>query len=275
MATRKFYNKQDYDIDFENNVVILKPQFHEKLLSNDKWSKFKKIGGSTVGDVLIKGAFKSEFSAFCHISRIKLPVLTKKYVNAGVILEPKIFDFLRSRYPKLEIVNYEAEKVDYDFFKDVDTVIGGVPDGYLPKQKCILEIKTAGEKKLELWEKEGVDISYRKQAQLYSYLSNSSSYKIIALFLKEDDYLDPASVDIVKRKIRAYDFTINQNEVLDDITKIKDWFKHYTTTGVSPVFNPSTDADQLEYLKCENETQWEALLNKWKEQGKADPDTKP
>lgn len=75
-----------------------------------------------------------------------MPVLSKKYINAGVVLEPKIFDVLRSSFKGLEIQNFVASEVEYDYFKGIDDVISGVPDGYIPSKKIILEIKTAGEK---------------------------------------------------------------------------------------------------------------------------------
>ncbi|VEU74342.1 Uncharacterised protein [Mycoplasmopsis citelli] len=273
MVKRKFYNNIHYVVDEENKVVRLNPDFHSDLLSFDKYKGFKKIGGSTIGDVLLTGGFKSQFSAFCHISRLKLPVLSKKYVNAGTILEPRVFEAFRAAYPNEEILNYEASKYNYNFFEGKNDYIIGVPDGYLPSKNCVLEIKTAGESKIDKWEKE-VDPSYRKQAQLYGYLMQADFYKIIALFLKEQegDYLHPELVDLKKRKIKAFDFKVNYQEAEDDILKVKNWFLYYTQSGVSPQYNLSIDADQIEYLKCSTPQEWEQLLQHWIEVGKADPD---
>ncbi|EFF41743.1 MAGa7180 family putative nuclease [Mycoplasmopsis alligatoris] len=276
MAKRKFYNNREYYVNEQDNTVVLSKEFHNKLLSNDKWNKFKKLGGSSVPDVLETDRFKSQFSAFCHISRIKMNVLQKKYINAGSLIEPIVFNALRSKFPNLEILNYRAEDYDYDFFKDKDDILSGVPDGFIPSQNLILEIKTVGEAKYDAWEKE-VPIAYKKQAQLYAYLMGVDKYSIVATFLRDDegDYLNPEKYPIDNRIVKNYTFKINENETKDDIEKIKAWYKKYTALGISPQYNLSTDSDLVEYLKCSNETEWELLLEKWKKLGKADLDVQP
>ncbi|WLP85785.1 MAGa7180 family putative nuclease [Mycoplasma seminis] len=273
---RKLFNKKDYSIDYQNQVVILSDHLYQALHSQNQFEKYKKMGGSSIPDILIKDAFKNEFNAFCHITRLKLPVLTQKYVHAGVVLEPRIFDYLRSKMPGVEVQNFEAAKFNYDYFAS-DPIIGGVPDGFLPNKNMILEIKTAQEKKKEIWAKEGVDVSYRKQAQLYAYLKGADSYAIVALFLKPElgDYETPENIDLATRSLQTYAFKLNKQDALDDIEKIKNWYNFYTNTKISPKFDLSANADQLEYLECSTFEEWEALLNKWKAQGKADPDIKP
>lgn len=44
-VSRKYYNNVHYTIDWENKVLVLKSEFHKELLTFDKWSGFKKIGG--------------------------------------------------------------------------------------------------------------------------------------------------------------------------------------------------------------------------------------
>ncbi|MFV9451415.1 MAGa7180 family putative nuclease [Mycoplasma sp. 4463] len=269
---RQYYNKRDYEIDWENSVIVLKDHMIKQLKSDNKFLKYKKIGGSTVSEILIKDAFKNEFNAFCHIAHLKLPVLSQKYINAGTILEPKIFDFLRKVHPNVLIENFVAADYEYNYFKDKDDVIMGVPDGYIPSTNMILEIKTAQDKKYELWGDKDVDPSYRKQAQLYSYLKGASHYSIIALFLRDDlgDYLNPENVDINQRRMKSYTFPVNRADVEDDIKKVKQWYYHYTNTNKSPKFDPLINKDQLEYLQCGSFEEWEKLLNKWKQEGKAD-----
>ncbi|MGZ9800595.1 MAGa7180 family putative nuclease [Mycoplasma sp. AC1221] len=277
---RKYFNKQHYIIDKENRVIKLLPEFYSELKTFDKFRGYKKIGGSSVGDILIENKYKSQFNAFCHITRLKLPVLSKKYINAGTILEPKIFDLLRAKSPNLYIENYEAKNFNYDYFAGVDDVLSGVPDGYIPSLNRILEIKTAGESKKDKWEIEGVDASYRKQAQLYAYLMSKklnkpiTTYSIIAAFLidAQGDYLNPQAVDLNKRKIKSYTFNVNNAEVEEDIRLVKEWYYKYTSTDTSPQFDFSDDADQLEYLECENYEQYNQLIVRWKAIGKADKD---
>ncbi|TDV24067.1 hypothetical protein BCF59_0011 [Mycoplasmopsis mustelae] len=277
---RKYYNNQHYIIDRANRVIKLLPDFYKQLQTFDRWNGYKKIGGSSVGDILISNTYKSQFNAFCHITRLKLPVLSKKYINAGITLEPKIFNFLRSKLPNKHIENYEAAKFNYDYFEGIDDVLSGVPDGYIPDQKMILEIKTANENKYASWEKNGVDASYRKQAQLYAYLmskknnSKVSKYAIIAAFLKdsEGDYIAPQNVDLNQRKIKSYTFNVNDLEAQEDIRIVKDWYYKYTHTDTSPQFDFLNDADQLAYLECSNNEEYQALIQKWKDAKKADLD---
>ncbi|RIV16391.1 MAGa7180 family putative nuclease [Mycoplasmopsis gallopavonis] len=328
MAKRKYYNKKDYFIDLENRQMILSDSLFAALKSNNQWTKYKKIGGSSIGDILLKDEpFKSEFGAFCHITRLKLPVMINKYVHAGTVLEPLIFDKLRESQPNKwssKILNYVAADYNYDYFAGKDEIFGGVPDGYMStleefnleneinelkkqltnfknnnkieeiakledqialleykfnkehrEKGVILEIKTAGIKKMAKWDAGEVDLSYRKQSQLYSYLNGNLRYIIIALFLEENDYQNPADVDLNQRNMRSYKYEINELEVQDDITKVRNWYKYYTNTKVSPLFDLQKDQDQIDYLLCENEEQWIALLEKWKSIGKADPEIQP
>lgn len=276
MATRKYYNGVHYNVDEINQTVSLSFNFHKELLSFSKWKGYKKLGGSSIPDVLQTDNFKTQFNAFCHISRIKMPILKRKYVNAGTIIEPMVFDALRSMHPDVEIENYRAEDYEYDFFKGKDDILGGVPDGYIPSKKTVLEIKTSGEKKMSEWEKE-VPPAYRKQAQLYASLMNVDKYAIVVTFLRDEegDYDNPENYPIKKRNIRIYFFKVNPEEAKDDIQKIKEWYKEYTKKGISPKYNLTVDGDLVDYLKCKNEYEWQKLLNKWKLLGKADLDAQP
>ncbi|MBN4084394.1 hypothetical protein JXZ93_01855 [Mycoplasma sp. CSL10166] len=284
IMARQYFNKKHYIIDEEKRVVILLPEFYNQLRTFDKWKGYKKIGGSSVGDILTPGRFKSEFNAFCHITRLKIPVLSKKYINAGTILEPKIFDIFRNspqvKKRGITIENYVASEYDYDYFKNVDDVLSGVPDGFDPINKVIYEVKTAGEAKKEKWDNEGVDPSYLKQAQLYTYLmskkigQNVDFYSILVAFLSDEkgDYLDPANVDLNQRYMKVYSRKVNKVEVEDDIRIVREWYKKYTNTDTSPQFDFSNDADQLDFLRCENQEQYQELIKKWKDSGKADSD---
>ncbi len=266
---RHFYNNKDYKLDYDNKQLILNSDFHQKLLNNKLWNKFgfKKIGGSLVGDVLETDSFKSQFGAFCKISWCGLPVLDRKYVDAGIAIEPKVINALESVL-KTKIQTYPPEEYNYDYFCDKDDILGGIPDGFIERDQIIIEIKTTGIKNYENWEKFGIPNGYLKQAQLYSYLMGVKKFWIVATFLEEKDYLDPENYPIEKRKIKNYKYNINEEQVQDDIKKLKEWYKAYTSKGVSPIWNENVDLDLLEYLKCENEQEYIDLLEKWKNEGK-------
>lgn len=266
---RHFYNNKEYRLDFKNKKMILSPEFHKMLLDKKLWGKFgfKKIGGSSVGEVLEVDSFKSQFSAFCRIVWCGLPILDRKYVDAGIAIEPKVINALE-KVLKTKITTYQPEEYEFDYFSDKDEIIGGIPDGFIEESKIIIEIKTTGEKNYNNWNQFGVPNGYLKQAQIYSYLMGVDKFWIVATFLKEEDYLDPDNYPIEKRKLKNYKYAINREQVLDDIKKMKDWYYQYTKSGISPQWDEIKDEDLLLYLKCENQEQYIELLEKWKNEGK-------
>lgn len=275
MKQNRPYNGVEYILDEKSQTVKLLENYHNKLLNNKPLNGgFKKFGGSSIGDIFETDSFKSQFGAFCHMARLKMPVLQKKYVNAGVILEPKIFEVVKQQVPNAKHI--EADKVYYDYFPNKE-IIGGVPDGIIPDWKRVLEFKTVNIKKYDFWtldKKNNIPLDYRKQAQLYTYLLGYDAYTIVALFLEDKDYDDPKNVDVSKRKIESFNYKINIDEAKDDEKKIIDFYKKYSVTGISPQYylNKSSDRDQVEYLKCHNENEWKTLFEKWKKQNKIDKD---
>lgn len=264
-STRKFYHKKDYFIDYENQVLILEKSFHKKLLNKEFAFKtgFKKIGGTLIGEVLGLDSFSSPFRAFIKIAKLDMPILDRKYIDAGIAIEPLVIKALSDKL-RLEIETFPPEKFNYDYFKE-DSIIGGIPDGFIPKTNTIIEIKTTGIKNLEKWGQKGENLpqKYIKQAQLYSFLKKANKFAIVATFLKDSDYENPSNFPIKKRHIKAYSFNVNSQQVLDDIKKIKEWYNYYTKLGTSPKFCLVNDAQILEYLACENDDQWKTLLEKW------------
>ncbi len=269
LSKRHFYNGVDYKLDEINKNVVLEPGFHQKLLAKKLWNKFgfKKIGGSSVGDVLETDDFKSQFAAFARMAWIGLPILDRKYVDAGIDIEPMVVDAIEKKL-NLKVQTYDPVEYNFDYFADKDDVIGGLPDGFIEDKKIIIEIKTTGEKNYDNWNKYGVPIAYLKQAQLYSYLMGVEDFWIVATFLKETDYADAKSFPINQRQIKNYKYKINKAQIMDDITTIKSWYKEYTTSGISPQYDVVKDADLIEYLRCRNVTEYKTLLDKWSLEGK-------
>jgi hypothetical protein len=64
--------------------------------------------------------------------------------------------------------------------------------------------------------------NYLLQAQLYAYLMKADKYSIVVLFLEDDDYKDPASVDINKRHLKNYRFTLDIPKLEDNLKKVED-----------------------------------------------------
>ncbi|UVD81531.1 YqaJ viral recombinase family protein [Mycoplasma iguanae] len=270
---RHFYNKREYFIDKETKTLHLKPEFHKMLLEKKLWGKFgfKKIGGSNISEVLKTDEYKSEFAAFVKISWLGMPILDEKYIKAGVIIEPKVLEILESKLAE-PIKRFNPADYNYDYFAGQDPIIGGIPDGFIESKKYLLEIKTAQEKKFDSWLSQGVPISYQKQAQLYSYLMGVETFFIVATFLKEEDYINPETYPIKKRKLKSFKYTVNKDQVIDDIEKVKEWYIKHTTSGISPQYNDYLDGELLDWLDCSNEEEMKQLLVKWEKQGKYKPD---
>ncbi|MDJ1647359.1 MAGa7180 family putative nuclease [Mycoplasma phocimorsus] len=285
---RYYYNNKDYFIDKVNKKVIINPELHQKLLNkecvypytNFKYG-YKKIGGSSLGDILKSTAFSSPFKAFCNYAYLAPKPLIKKYINAGIAIEPKVIDLIdktlnknkKDNEPRYDVRGIKAEDYNYNYFKDYDDLINGVPDGllYYKNYTVLLEIKTAGETKYSTW-LNGVPENYKKQAQLYAYILGIQKYWIITTFLKEEDYFDPENYPINQRRLKKFAFEVNVEEAKDDLEYAKNWYKQFIYKGESPEYNTTRDGELLEYLECENEEQWAALIVKWKKLGKCDPD---
>lgn len=266
---RKYYNGQHYFIDEVNKVVKLLPEFHDILLNKKLWGGrgFKKIGGSSVGDVLLTDAYKSQFAAFCRMADIAIPVLDRKHVDAGIAIEHKVIEAVE-QLTKHAVQTFPGPQYGYDYFKDKDDVVGGLPDGYIKEMNLIIEIKTAGEKKFDSWVKFGAPAGYQKQAQLYAYLMGADRFSIVATFLRDEDYANPENYPIKERKLKNWSYNVNIPQAEDDIKKIKEFYYKHTQSGVSPQYKESLDADMLEWLKCSNESEWEELKQRWINQGK-------
>ncbi|VEU79326.1 YqaJ-like viral recombinase domain [Metamycoplasma cloacale] len=268
---RFFYNESEYVLDNDNQVLVLKPHFHKKLSEtpSTQFGGFRKMTGSALGDILEVSQYSSEFAAFARICGLSLPVLDRKYVNAGQIIEPKILELVEVALNE-KLQRFNAVDYQYDYFKE-NKLFGGLPDGYAKEKNLIIEIKTTNEKNKANWETYGLPLGYLKQAQLYAYLIGAPAFSIVAIFLKDQDYLDPAKVNVHKRYVSNYTYHVNENQVKDDLNYCEAWYKRYTTAGISPKWK-SIDADLLEYLKCKNLDEWSNLYNKWVEEGKAVPE---
>ena len=266
---RHFYNGVHYEIDENEKVIRLLPDFKRKLVNKNLWGKFgfKKIGGSSIGDVLKVDQWKSQFAAFCRISWLGIPILDRKYVDAGIAIEPMVVKAIEQKTHRV-VTTYDPYKYNFDFFADKDDVLGGLPDGFIEETQTIIEIKTTGEKNLEKWNTWGIPAAYLKQAQLYSYLIGANNYAIVATFLKEEDYINPSSYPIKERIIKSYPYKVNISQAEDDIKKVKEWYSKYTKSGISPIYDDTIDSDLLTWLKVSNKEEWEELKNRWIKDGK-------
>ncbi len=269
IVKRHFYNGTHYIINEENRTVEILPEFYEKLKLKKLWNRFgfKKIGGSSIGDVLLVDQFKSQFLAFCRLMWISIPILDRKYVDAGIAIEPKVIDVIKKMSGK-NVQTFNPLKYNFDFFKNKDDVVGGLPDGFIEEDNLLIEIKTTGIKNLEKWETWGIPKAYHKQSQLYSYLMGADKYAIVATFLHEEDYDNPTNFPINKRVVKSWKFDLEVEKTKDDIERVKEWYKKFTNQRISPQYDVKLDSELLEWLKPRNVSEWEELKEKWILEGK-------
>lgn len=137
----------------------------------------------------------------------------------------------------------------------------------LRKKLCCWN-KTTNVKNYQNWVKFSPPIKYIKQTQLYAYLMNATKFSIVGLFLEDEDYEHPELLNISKRHLKNFDFSLNITQAKDDIQKALDWYEKYTSLGKSPKWNEMLDADFLEFVACHNEEEWKNLFLKWAYEGK-------
>ena len=266
---RHFYNGQHYILDENNKTVELLPAFYTQLKTNKLWGRFgfKKIGGSSIGDVLEVDKYHTQFAAYCRMAWIGIPILDRKYVDAGIAIEPKVIKAIEDSSGK-HVETYDPIKHNFDYFANKDNVVGGLPDGYIQEDNTVIEIKTTGEKNFNNWNTYGIPKGYHKQSLLYSYLMNADTYAIVATFLKEEDYANPYKYPIKDRKLKSWKFKVDRAQAEDDIKKVKSWYFKYTSQTQSPQYDEVVDADLIEWLRPSSEQEWNALKLKWTLEGK-------
>lgn len=269
---RHFYNKTHYNIDRENKIVELTPEMKTILLNKRLFNfglGYKKIGGSSLGDLLGSNTFGSKFCESARIMWLGLPMYDEKYVKAGQAIEPKIVSLMEKLTGK-KIETFDAEEYNYDYFKD-ETHIGGLPDAAIKSDKKLYEIKTTGEKNLAKWDKYGVPEYYRQQVCMYDYLMFGRNFAgeerettIVACFLKPEDYADPESVNLKNRVVKTYKVKYTKAEVMSWINTAGDFRNQIMKSGKSIQYdeNNKKDMELLEYLECTSKQEWINLLKR-------------
>ena len=234
--------------------------------------KPKKITGTHFATVLGVNPFATPFEVWCRCTRTyEIPFEGNKYTNAGQVIEPKVFDFLRNsmgfgdRVVTPEDVYGEDpfKKTWGDFYKDTP-IFGGMWDALIKDDKgnieYVVEIKTVltdgrGGSLDNRW-KNGEAPHYQAlQASLYAHLLGVDKVLMVAVALKdsEGDYDNPEQVipSYSNGNVYTDDFKVSErypnfNMYIEQATK---WWNQYVTTGVSPEFDEKKDAEILKALR--------------------------
>lgn len=234
-------------MEFINNTVKVDPP-----------KKPKKLTATRFATIMGLNAWSTPFSAWCEMTRTyEEPFEDSIYTIAGKVIEPKICEYLRSRYFMDIKSPTDVYGPDYfrktwgDFFHDVEA-LGGMWD--FLGDDFVVEVKTT--KRVEDWR--GVDgkveppIYYKLQASLYAYLLGFDNVVMTCSFLQDKDYANPEdfvpTVDntvVIEFKLSEA-FPTFKESYIDPALK---FWRDHVLTGISPEFDEKKDADILKVLR--------------------------
>ena len=261
-------------------------KWNGSTITIDAPKKTKKITGTHFATVLGFDPWKTPFEAWCRCTRTyEIPFEGNKYTNAGEVIEPKVFEFLRTSvgFGKKLVTPEDVYGKDHfkktwgDFFPDKE-IFGGmwdclvVDDEGVPEY--VVEIKTVqidGKSgSLEDRWKDGEAPHYQAlQASLYAYLLGIDKVLMVAVALedKKGDYEHPEQVvpSYANGNVYIDGFKVSERYPNFDlyIEQAKAWWKTYVLNGISPDFDEKKDAEILKALRTNSlnpETDVSALI---------------
>ena len=224
----------------------------------DPPKKPKKLTATRFATIMGLNAWATPFSAWCEMTRTyEEPFEDSIYTIAGKVIEPKICDYLRSRYfmdikSPTDVYGPDYFKKTWgDFFGDVEA-LGGMWD--FLGDDFVVEVKTT--KRVEDWK--GVDgkveppIYYKLQASLYAYLLGFDDVVMTCSFLQDKDYTNPENfvpnVDntvVIEFKVSEAFPTFKESYVEPAL----EFWRNHVLTGISPEFDEKKDAEILKVLR--------------------------
>ena len=234
--------------------------------------KNKKITGTHFPTILNTNPFASPFEVWCRCTRTyEKPFEGNKYTNAGQVIEPKVFDFLRNSMgfgnrlitPEDVYGKDHFKKTWGDFYPDTP-IYGGMWDALINdengKTEYVVEIKTVQvdgrSGNLEERWKDGEAPHYQAlQASLYAYLLGVDKVLMVAVALedKKGHYENPEQVtpSFANGNVYIDEFKVSERYPNFDmyIEMATEWWNKYVVTGISPKFDEKKDAEILTVLR--------------------------
>ena len=234
--------------------------------------KNKKLTGTHFPTVLNTNPFASPFEVWCRCTRTyEKPFEGNKYTNAGQIIEPKVFDFLRNSmgFGRRLITPEDVYGKDHfkktwgDFYPN-EPIYGGMWDALINDEngitEYVVEIKTVQvdgrSGSLEERWKDGEAPHYQAlQASLYAHLLGVDKVLMVAVALYDSkgDYEHPEQVipSFANGNVYIDEFKVSERYPNFDmyIEMATDWWNKYVLTGTSPNFDEKKDAEILKALR--------------------------
>lgn len=247
-------------------------KWHDGQIQVTPPKKFKKITGTHFPTVLGVNPFASPFEVWCRCTRTyEIPFEGNKYTNAGQIIEPKVFDFLRTSLGYGDRLITPEDVYGKDHFKKTwgdfyphRHIYGGMWDALINdengKVEYVVEIKTVQvdgrSGTLEERWKNGQAPDYQAlQASLYAYLLGVDKVLMVAAALEDSkgDYEHPEQVvpSFANSNVYIDEFRISERYPNFNlyIEKATNWWNEYVLTGISPEFDEKKDAEILKALR--------------------------
>lgn len=233
-------------------------KFLENRIEVDPPKKPKKLTATRFATIMGLNAWATSFEAWCEMTRTyEKPFEDTIYTKAGKVIEPKIAEYLKSRYfmdikSPTDVYGPDYFKKTWgDFFPDVEG-LGGMWD--FLGDDFVVEVKTT--KRVEDWR--GADgtveppIYYKLQACLYAYLLGFDDVVMTCSFLTDKDYVNPEaftpSVDntvVIEFKV-SEEFPDFKEDYIDPAMR---FWRDNVLTGISPEFDEKKDAEILKVLR--------------------------
>ena len=241
-------------------------------ISVEPTKKPKKLTGTHFPTVIGVNPFSTDFEVWCRCTRTyEIPFEGNKYTNAGQIIEPKVFDFLRTSMgfgdrlvtPEDVYGKDHFKKTWGDFYPQVP-IFGGMWDALIKDEngntEYVVEIKTVQvdgrSGSLEDRWKDGEAPHYQAlQASLYAHLLGVDKVLMVAVALedKKGDYERPEQVvpSYANGNVYIDEFKVSERYPNFDmyIEKATAWWNTHVLTGTSPAFDEKKDAEILKALR--------------------------
>ena len=238
----------------------------KRIILEEPPKKKLRISGHRLPTILGVNEYSTPFQAWCEITKlISKPFEENKYIIAGRILEPKLIDYVREKFPNIKSMEeYYGNVIDvyrYNNFKDDSNIFGGVFDFVSTKNNGI-DIAMLGEIKTSSHPEQYVDnnvpISYCLQAGLYTTLKGLDRMLFVVCFLKDMDYAHPeffipneTNTKLIVKKLDDMIFDINGEylNVKGCMDKAEAWWHDFIETGISPEFDEVRDKEYLDIIR--------------------------
>lgn len=265
-AETEFYCK--HDVDTAERLIDIRKDYLKNKINLGRLA-----GLDEVKAILGLNPWSTAFEMWCAITKTyEKPFEDTIYTVAGKTIEPKQARYMEQSYGMDIVRPSDVWGEDYfnktwgDFFPE-SKHLGGMWD-YLMKGEdgktieAVLEMKTT--KRAEDWQND-VPEYYALQAALYAYLYGVDDVIMVASFLDEKDYKDPAAYQPTASNTITVEFKVSERypDFADKVAAVEQWWVDYVDTGISPEYDEKKDAEILAALRTNTlspETDIEALI---------------